>query len=396
LALLLAVFIGRADAATEWVKLYRSDLPDPEWLKIITSEGKGQVVAIYDNSFTIDIGMDEGARAGGMYLVYSERVPHRGKEPIAVVMVSQTAEKFSVCNMTRHVNGGLVRVGDWVVPVAVSSRHEAVSPVPVIPSVITVTEGYISQNGPHDYAVPAVYAEPGAAAAPMVQPVASAGYAQPAAYAEPVQYNFQPPAAYPQAQYNYPPQTAPQPQYNYPQQGAPQPQYNYPPQAAPQYAPQPAVQAPVPPQSPFPGSATYPPFPNYPQAGQVRLDFDANRIADARLIRTFPLSQPDMNALEIQFRGSYDMFAAGKYYEAFEGFMRQSSYQGNYLSPYWAGMCALRLGDRQTAVSLFNNSLGINPYYEPARHGLLTADGTIRETPAPAPNPVRRAAPKRK
>jgi tetratricopeptide (TPR) repeat protein len=149
---------------------------------------------------------------------------------------------------------------------------------------------------------------------------------------------------------------------------------------------------PAPAESPYPGNVSYPPYPNYQYSGQVQLDFDANRIADARLIRTLPLSQPEMNSLEIQFRGAYDLYVSQRYYEAFEAFMRQTSYAGNYLSPYWAGMSALRIGDRQTAITLFNNALAINPYYEPARGGLLTANGTIPEQPRPqAPRPVRRS-----
>jgi tetratricopeptide (TPR) repeat protein len=126
---------------------------------------------------------------------------------------------------------------------------------------------------------------------------------------------------------------------------------------------------------------TYPPYPNYQNTGDTQLEFDANKIADSRLIRTFPLSQPDMNALEIQFRGGMWLYSAQRYYEAFEAFMRQTSFPGNYLSPYWAGMSALRIGDASTAINLFNNSLSINPYYEPARNALINAQHPIPEQP---------------
>jgi hypothetical protein len=214
-----------------------------------------------------------------------------------------------------------------------------------------------------------------AAAVSLVEtpiPVSAAPVA-PVAYAAPQQV---------QAEYYYPQAVAPavmrqQPvQYNYPPvQHAPA-QYNYPPAA------------PAPAQSPFPGNATYPPYPNYPYTGQVQLDFDANKIADARLIRTFPLSQPEMNALEIEFRGAWDLYASQRYYESFEAFMRQTSFTGNYLSPYWAGMSAIRIGDRQTAINLFNNSLSINPYYEPARSALVSASNPI-EPPKVSPSPAK-------
>jgi hypothetical protein len=373
LVLLLTVFIGSADAATEWVKLYRSDRAEPEWIQIVTDRGKGQVVAVYDNSFIIDIGMGEGARESGKYLVYSERTPRRGKEPLAVLEVIQTAEKFSVCDMTPYVSGGLIHVGDFVAPVAMTANNTLaypaavvaapaavvaapvaavpaakMEPVVALPATVTVTEGYVSQNGPYDKPIPAIYTAPAAPSVPT--------QVAPAAYMEPAQYNYQPVGA---------PQ---QPAYSYPQAS---------------------------PQSPFPGNVSYPPHPNYPNTRQTQLDFDANKIADARLIRTMPLSQADMNALEIQFRGASDLFAARKYHEAFESFMRQSSFQGNYLSPYWAGMSALRLGDRQTAINLFNDSLSINPYYEPARHGVEIANGNVQPE-APKQQPAKRGSTKRK
>jgi len=372
--LLLTVLIGRGEAATEWVKLYRSDVRHPEWVEIVTNIGKGQVVAIYDNSFTIDLGRDHGARKDGLYLVYSERVPHRGKEPLAVLKVTQTVENFSLCDMTPYVSGGLIHVGDRVAPVAVSATNEAFCADPLAARrTITVTEGYISQNGPSGNPMPDVYPIP--ASVIQVEPTLAA-YSQPVSY-QPVPAQIPAQTVSPVVVYSQPMTNPAQVAYTEPVQ------YNYQPLTAPLSAtPQPMhyqpvhVQAPAPAQSPFPGNVTYPPYPNYQYTGQVQLDFDANKIADARLIRTFPLSQPDMNALEIQFRGAYDLFAAQRYYEAFEAFMRQTNFRGNYMSPYWAGICALRIGDRQTAINLFNNALAINPYYEPARQGLLVANGT--------------------
>jgi tetratricopeptide (TPR) repeat protein len=120
--------------------------------------------------------------------------------------------------------------------------------------------------------------------------------------------------------------------------------------------------------------APYPPSLNVPENYTATLDFDANKIADARLIRTFPLAQPAMNALEIEFRGGMDLFSKKRFAEAYESFTHQAwAYGGNYLSPYWAGVCALKLGDRDNAIAWYNNALGINPYYEPARNAMLNA-----------------------
>jgi tetratricopeptide (TPR) repeat protein len=170
------------------------------------------------------------------------------------------------------------------------------------------------------------------------------------------------------------PQTvAPQP-YPYPAQSAATVPQAY---AAPSYPPQAVTQQPQ-------GLVPYPPQPNNPANYEVMLDFDANAIADARLIRTFPLSQPDMNSLEIQFRGAWNFYTNKRFYEAFELFSRQSQqYPGNYLSPYWAGMSALKIGDIRSAVDWFNNSLAINPYYQPARNAVSNALNP--QPPAPAP-----------
>jgi hypothetical protein len=398
-ALFFTIFLGRAEAATEWVKLYRYDTPMPEWIKITTEETKGQVVGIYDNAFTIDVGTDLGARIGGLYLVYSERIPHKGKEPVAVLRVFETAQKYSLCDMTSYVNGMLVRVGDKIVPAAVSTTQEVSGPAVIHQS--TVTEGYISQGGPGDGPIPEVYhaAPPAAIPSPVVTSPAPVTYAAPEAFAGPATVVSPPvmtapvPAVPPPAAV-MPAETLPGPiQYNYPPAGAPapyQPQYQtpqpYQPQPGTQYAPNP----PAPAASPFPGNVTYPPYPNYQDTAYTQLEFDANKIADARLIRTFPLSQPDMNALEIQFRGGMQLYSARRYYEAFEMFMRQTSFPGNYLSPYWAGMSALRIGDTPTAVNLFNNSLSINPYYEPARNGLISAQRPVSEQPKSPAQPPRR------
>jgi hypothetical protein len=142
-------------------------------------------------------------------------------------------------------------------------------------------------------------------------------------------------------------------------------------------APMPAQAAPLAPLQSLPPSPPaqeppYPPYPNYPAAGQTMLDFDANNIADARLIRTFPLSQEQMNALEIEHRGAWNLYSSGRFMEAFDSFSRQSaSYAGNYLSPYWAGMSALRMGNLDIAGSWFDTALMINPYFAPARNAKI-------------------------
>jgi tetratricopeptide (TPR) repeat protein len=115
----------------------------------------------------------------------------------------------------------------------------------------------------------------------------------------------------------------------------------------------------------------------------MTLDFDSNSIADARLIRTFPLAQTEMNSLEIEFRGAWNLYVGNRFQEALSAFARQSGYAGNYLSPYWAGMSAWKLGDRNLAIAWFNSALEINPYFQPARNGLLNAVNNARPETAP-------------
>jgi hypothetical protein len=127
-----------------------------------------------------------------------------------------------------------------------------------------------------------------------------------------------------------------------------------------QPVPPPVYQAPVPPVPPV--------YQSFPPSTP---DFDVNQISDARLIRTFPLTQVEMYALEIQHRGAWNLYSNKRYLEAFSAFCKQSlDYAGNYLSAYWAGVCALKLENTPVAFSWFNRALEINPYYQPAIKGL--------------------------
>ncbi|MDR1472893.1 MAG: hypothetical protein LBS75_10270 [Synergistaceae bacterium] len=135
-------------------------------------------------------------------------------------------------------------------------------------------------------------------------------------------------------------------------------------------APAPAP-APVPPPAPalvYPSSLPVQPEVPYPPNYWVMpYDFDVNLITDLRLARTFPISQVEVYALEIQHRQAWDMYSRKRYDAAFNSFARQAAnYDGNYLSPYWAGMCALKLGNPSLAEAWFNTALGINPNYRPA------------------------------
>ena len=119
---------------------------------------------------------------------------------------------------------------------------------------------------------------------------------------------------------------------------------------------------PVTPVLPVPSPEAYLPYVPTPY------DFDVNDITDLRLIRTFPITQVEVFALEIQHRQAWDMYSKKRYKEALEAFAEQAVlYFGNYLSPYWAGKSALMLNDPNLAEAWFNAALNINPYYRPPR-----------------------------
>jgi len=117
---------------------------------------------------------------------------------------------------------------------------------------------------------------------------------------------------------------------------------------------------------PYPYPYAYPHSYAIPHPGFTVVDFDVNSVADERLIKTFLLSPGDQNYLEIRFRAAYNLYRQGKYQEALEVFSDESLFWGNHLFLYWAGMCAVRLGDNSRATEFFNKVLAINPYYEPA------------------------------
>jgi hypothetical protein len=403
-ALLTLVFVFGAEAADEWVQIYRPDVSSPEWVKINTEKRSGQILRINGSSLTVDIGISRGVRKGGLFLVYSEK--NRATQPLAVIRVVQTAGNFSICEMTPYIAGGEVRVGDLVTPTSILAERDVVYCDPSVVYKENVTEGFVST--PRVYGVPANVAAavsaPVVAGIPAAVPAVGAYTSVPAPIPAPVPAQVAvpgpvPPAPVPASPYDAygaysyapsAPQAAQVPQSYAIPQGAPAPQTYAVPQAAPvpqsYVAPQtyPASPMPYAQASPYPNNVTYPPYPNYQNTSAVQLDFDANRISDARLIRTFPISQPEMNALEIQFRGAFELYNNGDFYGAYQAFAGQFNFRGNYLSPYWAGLSALKMGNRQAAIDLLNQALSINPYYEPARAAIVAAQTYVPPQPQPA------------
>jgi TolA-binding protein len=126
---------------------------------------------------------------------------------------------------------------------------------------------------------------------------------------------------------------------------------------APNVAPQPV---PAPPASVVPR----------PYGSQPGL-YDANRATDSRVIQSLPLTEAERYEFEIQHRQAWSFYQGRRYHDAIIKFADMSAkYPMNYLSSYWAGMCALRLNDREAAAEWFSLSLQMNPAYQPARDEL--------------------------
>jgi TolA-binding protein len=110
---------------------------------------------------------------------------------------------------------------------------------------------------------------------------------------------------------------------------------------------------------------------------------DPDSTTDAKLIEAYDFIAPvERNRLGIQHRGAWNMYAAKRYKDAFEIFTKLADdYPGNYLSAYWAGMAASRLGSNKEAASWFERALSINPAYQPAIDGRAA----LGDDPANAP-----------
>lgn len=106
-----------------------------------------------------------------------------------------------------------------------------------------------------------------------------------------------------------------------------------------------------------------------PQAVPVRAveGFDPNTSTDSKVIDTYSISSVERNTLGIKHRGAYNLYRKGQYKKAFEVFVTLvDDYRGNYLSAYWAGVCATKLRSHKEAAKWYDIALSINPNYVPA------------------------------
>jgi hypothetical protein len=86
----------------------------------------------------------------------------------------------------------------------------------------------------------------------------------------------------------------------------------------------------------------------------------------------------DKNTLSIAHREACNLYSQEKYKEALEAFAKLAAeYKCDYLSAYWAGMSAVKMGEGGASVSErnashkegfygFGKALDVNPNYKPA------------------------------
>ncbi len=95
--------------------------------------------------------------------------------------------------------------------------------------------------------------------------------------------------------------------------------------------------------------------------------FDPNSSEDEKVISTYPIDGGQQNSLAILQRNGISKYSAGKYKEAFAAFTRAAeSYEGNYLSAFWAAKAGQKMGKKKEMAHWLNRALSINPAYKPA------------------------------
>jgi hypothetical protein len=344
LVFLLCVLLGRATTASGWIMIA------DRW-------SEGRVIAISASTYVTDFGVSRGAKEGSFYLVYVDGgYLHDAYGaflgsyliPIAVLKANGVSTSESYCEVVLPSKGWVIQRGDKVIPITASTAHN-----------LKFATYRATPDRPH---LPGYNGRWARISPPPASHSVIVNYSYPWTL-QGLPQNV-PPAA-PGLYYMERPMTPP---FNV---DAIRVTAGPPTVAGPVY---PVVPAPVP--QPY-----YQPYShNYPPYRTTSPGFDVNQTADSRLIRTFPLSEVEVYALEIQHRAAWDLYSNNRLAEALDAFSQQSvAYAGNYLSPYWAGRSALKLGDRQAAASWFDWALKINPNYQPAKNGLAEAAGNSNQ-----------------
>lgn len=320
------------------------------WVRMGNVEIEGRVIGIAADTFVIDIGVTLGSKEGSYYLVYSEegavyddRGAHIGayKIPKAVIRAESVSTTESSCKIALPSKEWVIERGDGVIPITEERAHvmkfATYRTTPNSPRLAGYNGRWVRVS-PVD--------SPASVIVKYFVPWINPDLPQGSPYAEPGYYYLEFPMKAPVSVSS----------------------------AKIPYAPPPLAVAPP---LPEPSQPMYRmDQPNY----ALLPDFDVNQVTDARLIRTFPLTEVEMYALEIQHRAAFGLYSQKRYSEALGAFSVQSlEYMGNYLSPYWAGKSAEKTGDNRQAIEWYRRALAINPGYQPAKNALDEVERAARK-----------------
>jgi hypothetical protein len=322
-------------------------------------EIEGRVIGIAADSYVIDIGVSLGSSEGSYFLVFSEggdvydandKLIGTYKIPQAVIRAKNVSTSESICTIVLPSKEWVIQVGDGIIPIRESSAHKlkfaTYKTSPDAPNLQGYNGRWVRVASPEF---------PASAIVKYFVPWNMPGAMQNFTLAQPGYYYMEFPMV---------------PLAVVSTQGSPrQSEYS---------RSVPRAQETQPAPSPQPEPSQYRlDRQNYPSVP----DFDVNGVSDARLIETFPLTQVEIYALEIEHGRAYALYEGKRYREALDAFAGQSmNYLGNYLSPYWAGKAALNLNERTLARLWFERALDINPLYQPAIDALKQMDAAGRSS----------------
>ena len=98
---------------------------------------------------------------------------------------------------------------------------------------------------------------------------------------------------------------------------------------------------------------------------------NVNSCTDDRLFTAYNMPANRLSNLRIIYRNGQRSYKAGQYRSAYSMFNRSARENSfDLLNTYWAGMSALKCGDKKNARKCFDAVLAINPNYQPAQKAL--------------------------
>ncbi|MDY3868276.1 MAG: CsgG/HfaB family protein [Pyramidobacter sp.] len=138
----------------------------------------------------------------------------------------------------------------------------------------------------------------------------------------------------------------------------------------------PTIDFDAPPAASAPGSAPMPPASAHRYADEGGPVFrpdskvDINKCTDERLILAYNIPDNRRNSMQILYKNGARLYKGKNYSKAYNMFVRATDSNFDVLNIYWAGMSALKSGNRANARKWLNKALEIHPDYIPAQRAL--------------------------